>query len=109
MMNNPSLSLTEKQKFAVELREVYTKAGLNPLTALASPFMQIPIGMGVFFGIKKMCEFPVEQLKDSGFELIPDLTVMTSVADPYYVIAALAVVLMNAQIKVRFHYCSSLD
>ena len=56
-----------------------------------------------------MCELPVEQLKQSGFEMLPDLTVMTSVADPWYVMPALAVVLMNAQIKVCIrHYTQIL-
>ena len=42
----------------------------------------------------------MEQLKQSGFEMLPDLTAMTHVADPWYIMPALAVVLMNAHIKV---------
>ena len=94
-------SLVERQAAALKLAAIYRDAGVNPLTALASPFLQVPIGLGVFFGIKKMCELPVEQLKQSGFEMLPDLTAMTNVADPWYIMPALAVVLMNAHIKVR--------
>ena len=102
-------SVVEKQAAALKLAAIYKDAGISPLAALASPFLQVPIGLGVFFGIKKMCELPVEQLKQSGFEMLPDLTVMTSVADPWYVMPALAVVLMNAQIKVCIrHYTQIL-
>lgn len=90
----------EKQAIALKMSAIYKNAGINPLAALLSPLLQLPIGMGVFFGIKKMCELPVEQLTQSGVGFLPDLTLMTSVADPWYLMPALSVVLMNAQIQV---------
>ncbi|KAJ7938451.1 hypothetical protein B0H13DRAFT_2572638 [Mycena leptocephala] len=41
---------------------------------LVAPMIQIPISIGMFFGVKKMCELPVMQLTQSGFEWLPDLT-----------------------------------
>jgi YidC/Oxa1 family membrane protein insertase len=34
-------------------------------TMMLAPLAQLPIILGVFFGIKKMCEFPVEQTRSS--------------------------------------------
>lgn len=83
-----------------EVRQTYKDIGLSP-ASMAIPLLQIPIAMGVFFGIKKMCELPVQQLKYSGVEFLPDLTVITSVADPYYILPIISMVIMNLQMKVR--------
>lgn len=89
-----------RKEAALEMSKVYRDAGINPMTMLLSPLIQIPVGMGVFFGIKKMCELPLDQLRHSGLDLLPDLTIATSVADPYYIMPILAAVLMNVQMKV---------
>jgi YidC/Oxa1 family membrane protein insertase len=83
------------------LEEVRRKAGINPFSMVALPFLQVPIAIGVFLGIKGMCELPVEQLKYSGLDFLPDLTAVTSVADPYWILPITALVMMNFQMKVR--------
>lgn len=83
-----------------KLMQTYTKAGVNPRTMMLTPFLQLPVVFGVFLGVKGMCELPLEQMKFSGVEWMPDLTVLTSVADPWFMLPALAVVGMNLQMKV---------
>ena len=83
-------ALAEKQK------KIYREAGINPLGGLLGPLIQLPAAMGMFFGVRKMCYLPVEQLKDSGFQWIPDLTV----ADPTGIMPAVFGVAMFWQITV---------
>jgi YidC/Oxa1 family membrane protein insertase len=83
------------------VREAYAMAGVTPSSAILVPFLQIPVAFGVFFGIKGMCQFPVEQLKHGGLEFLPDLTAITSVVDPYYLLPIITVAMLNVHFKVR--------
>jgi YidC/Oxa1 family membrane protein insertase len=83
------------------MRETYKHIGVSPSLMFVPLFAQMPIAFGVFFGIKGMCELPVEQLTSSGLELLPDLTAITYVADPYCVLPIMGIVAMNIQMKVR--------
>jgi len=85
----------QRQKTALKLKAIYDKAGANPLLGLIGPLVQLPVSLGLFFGIKRMCAVPVEQMKWSGFDMIPDLTI----ADPTYILPALLVALVNVQIS----------
>jgi len=85
----------QRQKTALKLKAIYDKAGANPLLGLIGPLVQLPVSLGLFFGIKRMCTVPVEQMKWSGFDMIPDLTI----ADPTYILPALLVALVNVQIS----------
>jgi YidC/Oxa1 family membrane protein insertase len=71
------------------------KHGINPFAGLAG-LVQLPITLGTFFAVREMGLLPVEQLKQSGFALIPDLTV----PDPTYMLPALLCALVNLQISV---------
>jgi len=61
---------------------------------LVAPLVQIPISIGMFFGVKKMCELPVMQLTQSGFEWLPDLTQ----PGPYYILPILVAASGNLMI-----------
>ncbi|KZP24381.1 hypothetical protein FIBSPDRAFT_857013 [Athelia psychrophila] len=91
---------------------VYAAAGVNPRTMMLAPIVQLPVVLGLFIGIKGMCEHPVAQLAASGVDLasvpalasfsgilpnLSDLTMLTSAADPYLLLSLLSVLLMNAQ------------
>lgn len=52
----------------------------------------------MFFGIKKLCTLPLEQLHWDSVSSLPGLTV----ADPFYALLVAAVVLMNVQLKVHY-------
>ncbi|KAJ3727508.1 60Kd inner membrane protein-domain-containing protein [Lentinula raphanica] len=81
------LAMQKLQKDQVEL---YRSVGLSPFQGLVGPVFQLPVALGMFIGLKKMCELPVPQLTDSGMSWLPDLTV----ADPTGIMApAFAVVL----------------
>jgi len=90
----------DPHQLRIELAIAYKKLGINPLVSLFAAFVQLPVAIGVFLGIKGMCELPVEQLKNSGFDFLPDLTALTSVADPYWILPLMAMVGMNMQMKL---------
>lgn len=85
-----------RQKAALKLKAVYEKAGVSVLGGMLVPVVQIPVTLGMFFGVKKMCGLPVEQLKWSGLEWLPDLTV----ADPTWILPIVMTALVNVQIPL---------
>ena len=85
------------QRVALKQRRVYEESGVSMLPMLLMPFVQLPVTLGMFFGVKRLCTLPLEQLHWSGVSFLPDLTV----ADPFYVLPVAAAVLMNVQLKVR--------
>ncbi|KAI0327341.1 hypothetical protein GY45DRAFT_1257183 [Cubamyces sp. BRFM 1775] len=84
------------QRLALRQKMLYNKAGVSLSGMALAPFIQLPVTLGMFFGVKKLCDLPVEQLKYSGFEWVPDLTV----ADPTWTLPILATALMNVQITM---------
>ncbi|KIM41871.1 hypothetical protein M413DRAFT_445082 [Hebeloma cylindrosporum] len=81
----------EIQKATLAMRAFYEKNNINPLAALI-PMIQMPITLGVFFGVKKLCT--LEQLQISGLSFLPDLTV----ADPTYILPTVMLAAIHTQI-----------
>ncbi|KAI9455898.1 60Kd inner membrane protein-domain-containing protein [Lactarius psammicola] len=84
------------QRVALKQRRVYEESGVSMLPMLLMPFVQLPVTLGMFFGVKRLCALPLEQLHWSGVSFLPDLTV----PDPFYVLPIAAAVLMNVQLSV---------
>ncbi len=91
------------QRAALRQKMIYEKAGVSLGGMALAPFVQLPVTLGMFFGVKKLCDLPLEQLKFSGFEWVPDLTVL----DPTYTLPIIATVLMNVQISVGDLGCTT--
>ena len=85
----------ELQRAAQALTRFYKTHDVNPLSGLAS-MIQLPVTFGLFFGVQKMCNLPLEQLTHSGVAFIPDLTV----SDPTMILPLVMFVMVNTQIKV---------
>ncbi|RPD60686.1 hypothetical protein L226DRAFT_505197 [Lentinus tigrinus ALCF2SS1-7] len=84
------------QRAALKQKMIYEKAGVSLGGMALAPFIQLPVTLGMFFGVKKLCDLPLEQLQHSGFAWISDLTV----ADPTWALPIIATVMMNVQISV---------
>jgi YidC/Oxa1 family membrane protein insertase len=84
------------QKQALKMKKMYEDAGVNLGTTFLSPFIQLPVTLGLFFGVKRMCELPVPQLTHSGLAILQDLTV----PDPYMVLPIAFCAAINLQISV---------
>ncbi|KAJ7454944.1 60Kd inner membrane protein-domain-containing protein [Mycena galericulata] len=83
------------QRLNVAAGKLRADAGVS-MAALMAPMIQIPISIGMFFGIKRMCELPVIQLTQSGFDWIPDLTQ----PGPYYILPILVAASGNLMISM---------
>ncbi|KAJ7698460.1 60Kd inner membrane protein-domain-containing protein [Mycena metata] len=83
------------QRAALQASRIRNEAGVSML-GLMAPVVQFPVSLGMFFGIKKMCELPVMQFTQSGFDLLPDLTA----PGPYFILPALVAISGNAMITV---------
>ncbi|KAJ6556886.1 60Kd inner membrane protein-domain-containing protein [Mycena sp. CBHHK59/15] len=86
------------QRAQLAANSLRASAGVSMLGMMA-PLIQLPISLGMFFGIKKMCELPVAQLTQSGFALLPDLTM----PGPHYVLPLLLAASGNAQLMLGSH------
>ena len=85
------------QRILLKQQLMYKKLGISPLGMMLPPLVQLPITLGMFFGVKKMCDLPVEQLKWSGVSYWPDLTI----PDPTYILPIAATAIMNLSLVVR--------
>ena len=85
----------ELQRAAQALTRFYKSHDINPLAGLVS-VVQLPVTFGLFFGVQKLCNLPLEQLTYSGLAFIPDLTV----SDPTMVLPLAMFILVNTQIRV---------
>ncbi|KAF4588739.1 Mitochondrial inner membrane protein oxa1 [Pleurotus pulmonarius] len=84
------------QRCALKQKKIYGDAGVSMGKMMLTPFIQLPVTLGLFFGVRKMCSLPVEQLKESGLSWLPDLTV----PDPLGLLPWVLMVVVNIQISV---------
>ena len=87
------------QRISLQQKKVYEEAGVSLFGPLMTPLLQVPISMGLFLGIKKLCDFPLEQLKVGGTGWITDLTV----ADPTYALSLAMVAMIHVQLSVSVY------
>lgn len=87
------------QRISLQQKKIYEEAGASLVAPLVTPFVQIPISIGLFLGIKRLCDFPLEQLKVGGYGWITDLTV----SDPTYALSVAMLALINVQLSVSDH------
>ncbi|KAI0003838.1 60Kd inner membrane protein-domain-containing protein [Russula compacta] len=84
------------QRISLKQRRIYEESGVSMLPMLLMPFAQLPVTLGMFFGLKHLCALPLQQLHHSGVSFLPDLTI----PDPYYVLPIASAVLMNVQLHI---------
>jgi YidC/Oxa1 family membrane protein insertase len=89
--------LPKLQRLALEQKMLYQKAGFSMGSAVTGPLVQLPVTFGMFMGLRRMCDYPVEQLKHGGWDFLPDLTA----ADPTYILPLLSTALIPLTLKVR--------
>lgn len=90
------------QQVALQQRSIYEKAGVSMGSMALLPLIQLPVTLGMFFGVKKLCDLPVEALKFSGVPWVPDLTL----ADPTGTLPIAAAVMINLQLTVSMYLCA---
>ena len=72
----------EQMAFKDQMQGIFKRYEVNPFSAMAAPFVQAPIFLGMFFGMKKMPDLFHDQLATGGLWWFADLTV----PDPTYML-----------------------
>lgn len=84
------------QRCALQQKAIYEKNGINPLMSLGGALGNGVAAYAFVIGLRRLCLHPVEQLKHSGLDIVPDLTAF----DPWYGLPLVVTALINAQISV---------
>lgn len=84
------------QTISLQQKQIYEEAGVSLMGPLVTPLVQLPVTIGMFLGIRQLCDLPLEQLKVGGFGWIMDLTV----PDPTYMLPLAMIALVNVQLSV---------
>ena len=84
-------------KFGLQMRALFKKYDCNPLSSLVAPIVQIPVFMGMFFGLRKMPEYFGPEMSVEGLLWFHDLTAF----DPYYVLPVASAITMLASIELN--------
>jgi YidC/Oxa1 family membrane protein insertase len=86
------------QKQALKMKKMYQDAGVSMGVTALTPFVQIPVTLGMFFAVRQMCQLPVPQLHYSGLGILSDLTI----PDPYMILPIALCAAVNLQISVSY-------
>lgn len=85
----------DRMKAAEEIKAIYRRMDVNPLSALALPFLQMPLFMSFFFATRKLCDY-FPEAATQGMLWFPDL----SAPDPLHVMPVIAGLGFIATIKL---------
>jgi len=69
---------------------------INPVRSMAFPFMQVPVFLSVFIGIRQMANLPVESMTTGGALWFSDLTI----SDPFYALPVLTCATFFATVEL---------
>jgi YidC/Oxa1 family membrane protein insertase len=84
-------------KYGLQMRALFKKYECNPFSSLVAPMVQIPVFMGMFFGLRKMPDFFGADLSKEGLFWFSDLTV----CDPFYILPVLSATTMLASVELN--------
>ncbi len=85
-----------------KLMDLYREHNCSPVKLALTPFIQIPIFISFFIGLRRMAAAPIESMKTGGALWFTDLTQL----DPYYVLPFCSCGLLLATIEVRGYHQS---
>lgn len=72
----------ETKAFGEQMKSLFARYEVGPFQTIAAPFIQAPIFIGMFFGMKKMPELFPEAMQSGGIMWFTDLTI----PDPTYIL-----------------------
>lgn len=75
-------SRQDQIQFSNQMKALFAKYKVKPFRAFTAPLVQLPLFMGMFFGLKKMPSIYPDELASGGMFWFPDLTQ----TDPLYIL-----------------------
>lgn len=79
-------SRQEQLQYSNQMKALFKRYNVNPLKSILAPAVQLPMFLGMFFGLKKMPGLFPGELSNSGMFWFIDLTV----PDPLYILPVLS-------------------
>jgi membrane protein insertase Oxa1/YidC/SpoIIIJ len=79
-------SRQDQMQFGTKIKALFKRFEVQPMKAFIAPAAQLPLFMGMFFGLKKMPGIYPEEFAVGGILWFPDLTV----SDPYFALPILS-------------------
>jgi YidC/Oxa1 family membrane protein insertase len=93
---NPTRDPESMKTFQTKYKALMAKHGVNPLASFFTPFTQIPVFLGFFWGLQKIGEY-IPEYAQGGALWFPDLTA----ADPTLALPVISSALMALSVEVR--------
>lgn len=78
----------EQMQFSANMKALFAKYKVNPFKSMIAPLVQLPIFIGMFFGLKKMPGLFPEELSTGGMYWFVDLTA----PDPLYILPVVSAI-----------------
>eukprot|EP00092_Neocalanus_flemingeri_P071851 GFUD01088335.1.p1 GENE.GFUD01088335.1~~GFUD01088335.1.p1 ORF type:complete len:461 (-),score=78.87 GFUD01088335.1:34-1416(-) len=88
--------LMESAMLGQELQAFMSKKGINPVKNAVPLFLQVPVFMSFFFGLRGMAYTPVESLSTGGILWFENLTI----CDPFYLLPLLTSATLFLQLRL---------
>lgn len=88
----------EFARLSNEFNTLFKRKGVNPLKAMAMPFLQIPAFLTFFLTLRRMANHPVESLKTGGIFWFTDL----SIPDPLHALPILTSLTLWLTLEISF-------
>lgn len=92
-----NVSQETQMKYGLQMRALFKKYDCNPLSSFIPPLIQIPVFMGMFFGLRKMPDYFANDLSTEGLFWFQDLTRY----DPYYMLPVASAATMLASVELN--------
>lgn len=89
-------SRQDQLQFSKNIKALFAKYQVNPMRAFVAPLVQLPLFMGMFFGLRKMPSIFPEEFSTGGMFWFVDLTV----PDPLYILPVASAVTFLALIEM---------
>lgn len=86
----------EQLQFSANMKALFGKYNVNPFMTLVAPLVQLPLFVGMFFGLKKMPELFPDALRDGGMFWFVDLTA----PDPLLILPVVSAVTFLGLIEI---------
>ncbi|TFK48262.1 hypothetical protein OE88DRAFT_1664742 [Heliocybe sulcata] len=90
----------QMQKALLTQKKIFEEAGVKPARMMFFNLIPLPISLGMFFAVRRLCDLPLEQMKMGGLPWFDGIWLDLTVTDPTYILPVITVGIINAQLRL---------